>query len=402
MAKIEDLYELKRKAEVRAESLLKKEDYSQDDNKVVDQLLADAALYENQIRGLKDMEAREAVEAKQQLERDERDFEAKKEKTEYRFGEGFTKYVLRGEGEMKEDRSAGIQTVTTTAGGYTIPEGWMKNIKEALLAYGGVYENAFKFATPSGNDIAFPNINDTSNSAFQVSINTSPVDSSSNAALTFGTKTFKSYKWTSGLVQVPIELLQDSDISPVLEQLIVNALKERMWRGLNTAFTTGVGSTTISGVVTGAYDAGGTVAATALTRDNILDLYHAVDPAYRVGAKFMFNDKTLQAIKKLSFGTSDNRPLWQAGMSSGAPDIIEGKPYVINQDMADIGASAKSILFGDLQNYYIREVADWRLVRLTERYAELDQVAFALFSRWDGQVVDAGTHPIKYLVHAAS
>ena len=59
-------------------------------------------------------------------------------------------------------------------------------------------------------------------------------------------------------------------------------------------------------------------------------------------------------------------------------------------------------MYGDFQNYYIREVADWRMRRLEERYAETDQVAFILFTRYDGKVADAGTNPIKYLAHAAS
>ena len=58
--------------------------------------------------------------------------------------------------------------------------------------------------------------------------------------------------------------------------------------------------------------------------------------------------------------------------------------------MADI--EFKTVLFGDFGNYRIREVGDWRVKRLEERYGEKDQVAFLLFARYDGQVVDAGTH----------
>jgi len=70
--------------------------------------------------------------------------------------------------------------------------------------------------------------------------------------------------------------------------------------------------------------------------------------------------------------------------------------------MSDIGASNTSVLFGDLSYYYIREVADWRMVRLNERYAEQDQVGFTLFARYDAKVIDAGTEPIQKLTHAAS
>ena len=116
----------------------------------------------------------------------------------------------------------------------------------------------------------------------------------------------------------------------------------------------------------------------------------------------MFNDSTLAALKKIDIGSADSRPLWQPGMTAGAPDTIDGKPYVINQQMADIGASAKSVLFGDFQNYIIRKVAGDRIVIANELFAGTDQIGIMLLQRRDGQVLNAGTHPIKYLTHAAS
>ena len=390
------MFEKKRKAEEQARALLKKEGYTAEDDQRADKFLEEARLYESQIEKLKAVEAEEAREAEKELEKKNAD----PKKKEYRLGETFTKYAL-GQISERELRAAATQTTGTgSSGGYTIPEGWMKQIKEAMLAYGGMYANSYVFRTASGNDLPMPKINDTSNKAFLVSESTSPASSASNAALTFGTQTFKAYKYTSGLINVPVELLQDADISPELEAFIVTALKERMWRGMNYAFTQGAGTTDIHGIVHASADSGVTVASSAITRDNLIGLLHSVDPAYRIGGKFMFNDATLLAIKKLSFGDSDNRPLWQPGIYAGAPDTLEGKPYVINQDMDDIGTGNRSVLFGDFANYYIREVADWRLVRMDERYAEVDQVAFALFARYDGQLVNAGTNPVKCLRHA--
>ena len=44
-----------------------------------------------------------------------------------------------------------------------------------------------------------------------------------------------------------------------------------------------------------------------------------------------------------------------------------------------------------------RDVADIRLRRLEERYADVDQVGFVAFMRGDGVLLDAGTHPVKYI-----
>jgi HK97 family phage major capsid protein len=174
-----------------------------------------------------------------------------------------------------------------------------------------------------------------------------------------------------------------------------------MGRGLNAAYTTGAGTTTIQGVVTGATNASvASVDDVTISYANMLNLMGSVDPAYQANARFMFNFSTLTALRGLLDTT--NRPLWEPNVQAGAVPTFLGMPYTINQDMASIGASAKSVLYGDFSNYLIREVAQDRLVILRERFADTDEIGIVLLTRRDGQLLDAGMHPIKYLVHAAS
>jgi HK97 family phage major capsid protein len=136
--------------------------------------------------------------------------------------------------------------------------------------------------------------------------------------------------------------------------------------------------------------------ATSLTFANLVDLQHSVDRAYRddPSCAFMLHDATLAVIKKMV--DSQNRPLFIPGVALGAPDTILGKPYIVNNHVAQQGASAKTILFGPGRYYTIRDVLDVQLQRLDERYAEYRQVAFVAFLRTDGDLIAAGT-PIKYL-----
>jgi len=301
---------------------------------------------------------------------------------------------------LNPEQRTNAQSTTDAKGGFTIPEGFSNELEIAKLAWGSVESVARIVNTTTGNDIPWPGTDDTSNVAYQiaeaVNAETSAVD------VTFAKLiTLKAYKWTSGFVRVSHEILQDSyfDMSTLLKELFAM----RMGRGLNAAYTTGAGTTTIEGVVIGATDSAiSSVGATAITRANLVDLEHSVDPAYRFNARFMFNDGTLAAIKKLTIGSADDRPLWQPGMAAGAPDTVDGFPYVINQQMADVGASAKSVLFGDFKNYLIRKVTGDRVVIANELFAATDQIGIMLLQRRDGQVLDAGTNPIKYMVHAAS
>jgi HK97 family phage major capsid protein len=139
---------------------------------------------------------------------------------------------------------------------------------------------------------------------------------------------------------------------------------------------------------------------TSVTYADLVDLMHSVDPAYRGNAVWMLHDSTLKAIKKLV--DSQGRPLWSAGLASGDPDTILGSRFVVNQSMPVMAASAKSILYGDCSKYLIRDVSDIQLVRLNERYGEYHQVGFLAFYRGDGDLLDAGTNPVKHYANSAS
>ena len=132
----------------------------------------------------------------------------------------------------------------------------------------------------------------------------------------------------------------------------------------------------------------------------MVSLEHSVDPAYRGNAKFMMSDSALAKTKLLL--DTQGRPLWSAGIAGGAPDTLLGYPIIINNDMAVMAAGAKSVLFGDFSKYIIRDVLGVTLLRLEERYADFHQVAFLAFARMDGDLLDAGTHPVKHFVNAAT
>jgi HK97 family phage major capsid protein len=124
-----------------------------------------------------------------------------------------------------------------------------------------------------------------------------------------------------------------------------------------------------------------------------------VDPAYRSNGKFMLSDAALKMVRKILIpqysGDTAGAPLWQPDFRVGAPDQILGFPYVINQSMTAPATTVKSIIFGDLSKYLIRDVRDFELKRLDERFAEYHQVAFLAFLRTDGDLLDAGTDPVK-------
>jgi HK97 family phage major capsid protein len=174
---------------------------------------------------------------------------------------------------------------------------------------------------------------------------------------------------------------------------------------MNAKGTTGTGTNEQTGVVTASTLGVTAAAVAAVTYNELLDLEHTVDPAYRNPgqARWMYNDSTLKALKKLV--DSNGRPLWIAGgVSEGVqnrrPDTLDGYEYAINQDMASLATGNKTILFGDFSKFKIRRVKQIQFIRFGERFMEKLQIGFMAYIRWDSNLIDAGTNPVKHLKQA--
>ena len=297
--------------------------------------------------------------------------------------------------DLRADPAA--QTVTTSGGGYTIDTELASWIETAKKWYGPMLMAGETFTTSKGGTIYWPTIDDTSQTGVRETINTNMFDDSTG--ITFGRFQLDAYKYSSEGILVPFELLQDSEFN--IAKVVGEVLGERLYRAVNTALTTGDGSGDPNGVVTAAY-IGENAASGALTRTDLVRLIHSVDKSYRESPKaaFMFHDSTLRYIRLLTIGSNDDRSLWQPSMREGEPDRIEGYKYWINNDMDELGANKKSVLFGDFGKYLIRNIPPLRVVRLNERYAEQDSVGFIVLARYDGDLLKANTTtscPIKYL-----
>lgn len=296
-------------------------------------------------------------------------------------------------GEVR-DLSAG----TATKGEETVPEGFIARWEEALLAFGGMRTaRTDVIRTATGNDVLIPTVNDTTVVGEIVGEN---ADVGASVDPAFAEVLLESYKYSSKPVLVSMELLQDSafDLAARLSMLLGN----RVGRIQNQHFTTGTGTGQPNGFVTAALAGGATVSAAgaaAIAYADLVDLIHGLDPAYRPNAQLMLHDSILAEIRKLVDG--NNLPLWGPGMAFGAPNTILGIPYVINQDMdaAPIAAGKETVAYGDFSKYVIRDATGITLSRTDDRYWEKQQVGFLVTMRSDGDLLDAGTDPIKLLQH---
>lgn len=282
------------------------------------------------------------------------------------------------------------------SGGYTtLPATLVRNLEVAMLTYGGLRQFAEVIRTATGEEMGWPTANDTGNKGRRIGENKAVAEGNPPV---FGKTTWYAYGYTSDAILVPYYLLEDSafDLASVLGSM----LGERLGRKTNEDNTLGTGAAMPNGIVPAATLGVTAASATAISTDEIIRLEHSVDPAYRNGAAYMMHDNVILALRLLKDG--EGRYLWQSGVRDGKPDTLNGYQVGINMDMASsVAASAKTILFGQFSKFKIREVGSVRLYRLEERYRENDQDGFMAFLRQDAGLLDAGTHPVKYLQQAA-
>lgn len=314
---------------------------------------------------------------------------------EYR--RAFGDYLLNGASGISSESRATIEQragIAGLSGGLIIPKTLASEIEVALKAYGGMFEAATILNTSHGGDLILPTVNDTSAKATIVS----EYDQSTKRAPSFGSVVLKAYTYRTPIIPVSQELIQDSAFD--LDALLSRLLADSFSRGVNEDLTTGNGTGKPTGIVTAATACTTQAAAASIKLDDIIDLIKSVNSAYARNGKFMFNRNTLWELTKIKDQTG--RYIWQDSTREGTPATLFGKQYVLNDDMADIGAGNASVLFGDLTKYNIRLVQSFRVIRLNELLAEYLSIGLFGFARVDGNLLDAGTNPVKKLVHAKS
>ncbi len=310
----------------------------------------------------------------------------------HEYERAFDTFLRRGVSNMPAEQRSMLEREyrdlsvgTNTAGGFTVPPGFAQRITDALKAYGGMLDVSNVINTESGQSLVWPSADDTGNvGAILAENNPAPIQD-----VTFAQKTLSAYMYTSKMVKVSYQLLNDSAFD--LNAWLPAKFAQRIGRAVNAHFTLGTGGGTqpvglVPSLAVGKLGAAGQTL--TVTIDDLIDLIHSVDPAYRANARFMLSDTTIRAVRKIKDTTGV--PIWQPGMQQGVPDTLLGYPITINQDMPVMAPSAKSIAFGDFNAaYVVRQVQGVQVKRFDERFADALQVGFLSFARYDGTVDDA-------------
>jgi len=316
--------------------------------------------------------------------------------------------------ERRDMGSGGQGAYPGATTGFFVPVGFVQQIEEALKYYGPMlnggpgYPQIFDTAT--GQVLPYPCSDDTMNIGEIVGEGQQVTAQDTNiSAVNFG-----AFKFSSKLVKVSVELIQDSAFD--LEAYLIREFARRLGRIANTKLTIGQGTTEPTGILTAliangnpivqavgsALNTGNADGTNTVGSDDMIALEHSVDPLYRPGARYMMHDTALRALKRVK--DKYGRPLWQESTRDGQPATINGYEYCINNDLDQLQTSATSpgvvrrtIIFGQLPKYICRRARQMSVLRLDERFADFLQVGFLAVMRLDGNSIDIGHRALALL-----
>lgn len=272
-----------------------------------------------------------------------------------------------------------LQVGTDSEGGYLVPDEFEHTLVEALQEENIFRKLAHIIQTASG-DRKIPVVA-SKGTASWVDEEGSITESDDS----FGQVSIGAYKLGT-LIKVSNELLNDS-VFP-LEGYISKEFARRIGAKEEDSFFNGDGDGKPVGIFhsTGGAQVGVTAASTsAITADEIIDLFYSLGAPYRKKAAWVLNDATVKSIRKLKDGNGNY--LWQPALTADTPDTLLGRPVYTSSAVPTIASGAKVIAFGDFNYYWIADRQGRVFKKLSELYATTDQTGFVATQRVDGKLI---------------
>ncbi|MDR3349324.1 MAG: phage major capsid protein [Acidaminococcales bacterium] len=271
------------------------------------------------------------------------------------------------------------QLGTDTEGGYLAPDEFERTLVEALEEE-NIFRKLANVITTSSGDRKIPVVAGKGTASWVDEEGAIPESDDS-----FGQVSIGAYKLAT-MIKVSEELLNDSVFN--LESYIAKEFARRIGAKEEEAFFTGNGTGKPLGIL--AATGGGqavvtTAGATAITLDEILDLFYSLKSPYRKNSVFVLNNATVKAIRKLKDSTGQY--LWQPSIKEATPDTIINRPMHTSAYMPAMAAGAKTIVFGDFSYYWVADRQGRVFKRLNELFASAGQVGFMASQRVDGRLI---------------
>ena len=285
------------------------------------------------------------------------------------------------------------QRTTLVPSANTVPKSFFDQVFDVARLVGPMLEVSEMINTSSGEDLTIPTL--TAYSAATLKGAGAALDESEP---TYSSITLGAYKYGL-LIPVAAELVSDAGFN--IESHLAEQAGNGIGTAVNSALTTGDGSSKPNGIVTASSEGvvGGTGVTGAFTADELIDLaYSGVDGLVRrlPGTGYMASGQAIGAMRKLK-DTAGNY-LYQVGV--GQPDTFAGFDVIENPNIAAPAIDAKSVLFGHFPSYKVRMAGGLQVASSSDYAFNTDTITYRFTMRVDGDLTHAGH--VRHFVGGAS
>lgn len=279
------------------------------------------------------------------------------------------------------------QGQTDNEGGYAVPDGFYNRIVEQRQEMSWVRQAPVMRMTTDRDRILVP-VEATAGTKLVVTAEEAGYDENEPV---FGQVAVTIHKFTK-MIKVSEELLSGDAVG--LEAYIASVVARASAAAENYYCAIGAGGGAPQGVVTGATASGITTAAAgAITAAELIQLMGKVEtPYHNASSGFLMKGATKFYLQALT-----GNPFQFIQTPSGG-DFL-GYPGFVAPDMDAIGASAKSVIFGDFSMYAFAERQGLTVSRNPYLYQANGQVGIFVSQRFGGAVLQ--TLAFKYLTQHA-
>ncbi len=179
------------------------------------------------------------------------------------------------------------------------------------------------------------------------------------------------------------EMLEDGGVD--LEQHIKTFFARAIGEAEETAFIRGNGNGKPLGLIHQASIGAVSANEGTICMDDMINLQHSVNQAYRKNAVWLLSNDAYLALRKVRH--YDGRPLWNDNLQEGEPEYLFGHRIYVCKALDDVVPGGIPAMFGDFSFYWIGDRGKRVFKRLVEHYANRGQVAFLTSERVDAVLV---------------
>ncbi len=190
---------------------------------------------------------------------------------------------------------------------------------------------------------------------------------------------FNCHKLAS-LTRLHNSVLTDTDFD--FEDWMLSGFARLFGKAESNAFINGTGKDEPTGILAdeGGAEIGVTTESITPTFDEVMALFHSLEPKFRENAVWVMNDDTALILRTLK--DKDGNYLWPL-----TTEKLLGKTVIICNEMPGIESGAKPLAFGDFSYYWIMERMPLAIRTLHEKYALFQYRGYIGYEHIDAKLI---------------